>query len=126
MTTRRTSWMPLAALLGGMGVLHFVRPEPFERIVPRQLGDPAPWVYGSGAAEIACAAALLSPRTRRAGGLATAALLVGVCPGNLQMALTAMRSSRATTAHRSAALARLPLQAPLVAWALRVARDARR
>jgi len=130
-TTRRPSrardrrapgWAPLAALLTATGVLHFARPAPFASIVPRRLGDPLPWVHGSGVAELACAAGLAVPATRRPAALATAALFVGVFPANVQMAVSALRSRRASTAYRAVALGRLPLQAPLVAWALRVAR----
>jgi uncharacterized membrane protein len=39
------------------------------------------------------------------------------------MAVTAVRSPRAGTAMRAISLARLPLQVPLVLWALRVARQ---
>ena len=53
--------------------------------------------------------------------LASAVLLVVVFPGNIHHAAAAMRSSRASTGYRAATLARLPVQAPLVAWALRVA-----
>lgn len=120
--TSAPGWRPLAALLAVTGTLHLVRPRPFAAIVPRRLGDPTPWVYGSGAAELACAAALAVPATRRAGALATAALFVAVYPANVQMAATALRSSRATPAYRAVALGRLPLQVPLVLWALRVAR----
>ncbi len=79
----RPAWQPLALLLATSGALHFAKPEPFAAIVPRRLGDPQPWVYASGAAELACAA-----------GLAT--------------------------------LARLPIQVPLVLWALRLSRRAAR
>jgi uncharacterized membrane protein len=58
--------------------------------------------------------------------LASAALLVLVFPGNVQHAASALRSSRASRGYRAATLVRLPLQAPLVAWALRVAREAGR
>jgi len=78
-------------------------------------------VYGSGVAEIACAVALLVPRTRRAGALASAALFVGVFPGNVTMATRALRSTRASGRTKAITLARLPLQVPLVAWALDVA-----
>ncbi|GAA4353694.1 DoxX family protein [Angustibacter luteus] len=118
-------WKPLAALLATSGALHFARPRPFESIVPRQLGDPGPWVAVSGAAELACAAGLALPRTRRWAGLATAALFVGVFPANVQMAVTAQRSARASRGYRAGTLARLPLQAPLVAWALAIARTPR-
>ena len=56
-------------------------------------------------------------RTRRLGGWATAALFVAVFPGNVTMVVTA-RTPRA----RAVTLARLPLQVPLVLWAVRVAR----
>jgi uncharacterized membrane protein len=119
-------WPPLVALLAGSGVLHLVRPGPFASIVPRALGDPLPWVYGSGVSELACAAGLLARRTRRGAALATAALFVAVYPANLQMALAAVRSPTAATGYRVATLARLPLQLPLVLWALSVRRAAGR
>ncbi|RJK92930.1 DoxX family protein [Vallicoccus soli] len=111
--------LALAALLTTTGVLHFAAPRPFASIVPRALGDPRPWVRGSGAAELACAAGLLAPGTRRRAGWATAALLLAVWPANWQMALA---SGDRSAAYRTAAWGRLPLQLPLVAWALRVAR----
>lgn len=116
------SWRPLAGLLAVAGIGHFVAPRPFEAIVPRSLGDPRPWVAASGVAELACAAALASRRTRRAAGLASAALLVAVYPANVNMTVAAFRSERATGAYRAATVARLPLQVPLVVQALRIAR----
>ena len=115
------AWRPLAGLLAVMGVAHFVIPRPFEAIVPRPLGDPKPWVQASGAAELACAAALALPRTRRAGGLAAAALFVAVFPANVKMAVD--WSDRSVT-EQAIAYGRLPLQIPLVLWALKVRRDA--
>lgn len=122
-TSSAPSWRPLAVVLAVAGATHLVAPRIFEPLIPRRLGDPRPWVVGSGVAELACAAGLALPRTRRAAALATAALFVGVFPGNAQMALTAVRSPKASTAYRAAALGRLPLQVPLVRWALRVARS---
>lgn len=110
-------------MLGVAGALHLLKPEPYDQLIPRRLGAPRPWVYGSGVAEIACAAALVLPRTRRLGALASAALFVGVLPGNVTMATKALRSPRASTATRALSVARLPLQVPLVAWALDVAGD---
>ncbi|HSK26757.1 MAG TPA: DoxX family protein [Jiangellales bacterium] len=112
-------WRTLAALLATAGTAHFVTPRPFERIVPRALGDPGPWVVASGVAELACALALVPPRTRRLAALATAGLFVAVYPGNVQQALDAARGPRW---YRAAAWARLPAQVPLVLWALEVAR----
>ena len=59
---------------------------------------------------------------RRWGGLAAAALFVAVFPANVQMAL-AWRDR--PLPYRAAAWARLPLQVPLIAWALRASRDPR-
>lgn len=111
----------LAALLTTTGAAHFLAPQVFDPLVPRALGRPRPWVLGSGAAELAVAAAVAAPGTRRAGALAAAALFVGVFPGNVQMALDARRSPSA--AYRTVAYGRLPLQLPLVLWALRLRRS---
>ncbi|MEU8236686.1 hypothetical protein AB0C07_00400 [Actinoplanes missouriensis] len=110
----------LAALLATTGVLHFAVPKPFDRIVPRALpGSPRTWTYLSGVAELAVAAAVAHPRTRRAGGLAAAALFAAVFPANVTMAADWRHAS---PARRAIAYGRLPLQAPLIAWAWRVSR----
>ncbi|TNM64444.1 hypothetical protein FHN55_12900 [Streptomyces sp. NP160] len=124
--TGATAPPALAALLGVAGVAHFAAPAPFARIVPRALGAPGPWVAVSGVAELACAAALLPRATRRWAGLASAALFVAVYPANVTMAVQALRSDRTPGWYRAVALARLPLQLPLVVWGLRVASAAPR
>ncbi|MGH3359435.1 MAG: DoxX family protein [Nocardioidaceae bacterium] len=115
----------LAWLLAAMGVLHFVRPEPFEQIVPERLPRKRELVYVSGAAELACAAALSRDRTRAIGGWATAALMVAVFPANVQMCVTALRSERASRRYQVGTVLRLPLQVPLVKTALKAARSSR-
>lgn len=115
----------LAALLFGAGALHFVRPQPFDAIVPRSLpGTPRMYTYASGAAELATAAALAVPRTRRLGGGLAAALFVAVFPANVQMTIDWFRSNRTSTPAKALAAVRLPLQIPLVAEALRARRNA--
>ncbi len=121
---RRPGWRALAAVLGVAGALHLVAPGPYDKLIPKRLGAPRPWVYGSGVVEIACAAALVVPRTRRIGALASAALFLGVFPGNVTMAARAVRSPRASTRAKVLTVSRLPLQVPLVVWALDVAGDA--
>jgi uncharacterized membrane protein len=112
----------LASLLVAAGVAHGVRPEPFDAIVPRWLpGPPRRWTLVSGAAEVLVGVAVAAPRTRRAGGLAAAALFVAVFPANVQMALDWRHRP---AAERAVAWGRLPLQVPLVLWALRVRRGA--
>ncbi|WP_427894311.1 DoxX family protein [Kribbella sp. GL6] len=110
----------LAVLFGVVGTLHFVKPEPFEAIVPKVLPRKKELVHASGVAELACAAGLLHPRTRRLAGFASAALLVAVFPANVQMAADLRHASPKV---RTIAFARLPLQLPLIRWALKAARE---
>jgi uncharacterized membrane protein len=109
----------LAALLGGSGVLHLVRPRTYEWLVPPELGDSRTWVLTTGAAEIGTAALLARPRTRRAGGWAAAALLVGFVPAHLHTFRVVPRRPLPITV----AALRLPLQVPLIGAALRIARE---
>lgn len=109
----------LTGLLGVSGVLHLIAPKPYERIIPPQLGNPRAWVLGSGVAEIGCAAALAIPQTRRLGALASAGLFMGVFPANLY----AVKIAGENKALRAVAIARLPLQVPMVNAALKVARE---
>ena len=110
----------LAGFLGVMGALHFAAPRPFDSLIPRSLpGTPRVWTYASGLAELAVAAAVAHPRTRRAGGVAAVALFAAVFPANVKMAADWRHAS---PARRAIAYGRLPLQAPLIAWAWRVSR----
>jgi len=79
-------------------------------------------IVGSGVAELACAAGLLHSSTRQRAGWASAALLLGVFPGNLKMADDARRSGNRK--FQAIAYGRLPLQLPLIGIALRAARRA--
>ncbi|MEV7468319.1 hypothetical protein AB0O20_17715 [Streptomyces kronopolitis] len=122
MTADDRSARALARLLAGVGTLHFLAPNPFDALVPRRLpGTPRAWTYASGAAELAVAAAVALPRTRRAGALAAAGLFAAVFPANVKMA----RDWRHRPAPLKAlAYGRLPAQLPLIGWALHTARAA--
>ncbi|MFJ4835913.1 MauE/DoxX family redox-associated membrane protein [Streptomyces sp. NPDC088747] len=110
----------LAGLLATAGAAHFVAPRQFDAIIPSALpGRPRAWTYASGAMELALAAGVALPRTRRAAALATAAFFVGVFPANVQMAVDWRDKP---TPLKAAALARLPVQVPLVLWARGVAK----
>ena len=109
----------LAGFLAGAGVMHFVTPKFFDAIVPKALPNPRFWTHVSGVAELGVAAAVAHPRTRRAGGAAAAVLFVAVFPANIQAAASAR-----TPAEKAITGARLPLQLPLVRWALRVRAEA--
>ncbi|MFF6996387.1 DoxX family protein [Streptomyces sp. NPDC008313] len=120
MSPSRRSPLMLAGLLAAAGVAHFAAPEPFDSTIPRFLpGTPRTWTYASGAVELALAAGIALPRTRRTTARAAAAFFVGVFPANVQMAVD-WRHRPAP--YRAAALGRLPLQVPLVLWARGVAR----
>jgi len=101
------------------GILHFLRPRMYERIVPDYLPAHRELVLLSGAAEIAGGAAVAFPRLRRGAGFWLVALLLAVFPANVEMALHPER-------HRPISplllWARLPLQPLLMAWALRATR----
>jgi uncharacterized membrane protein len=103
----------LALLFIGAGVLHFLHPEPYLRIVPPALPAPRLLVLLSGVAEVAGGLGLLLPATRRWAAWGLLALLVAVLPANVYMV------GLAGELHIPAwALwARLPLQ-PLLLWAV--------
>ena len=111
----------LGAMLLGMGTLHFVAPKPFDAIVPAELpGSARFYTYGSGVAELASGALLLAPRTRRVGALAAVALFVAVLPANVNMVRLWKDKPWPM---RVGAIARLPLQIPMITAALKIFRD---
>jgi len=111
----------LAALLLGSGVLHFVMPKPYDSIVPVELpGSQRFYTQASGVAELASGALLLSPRTRRVGALAAIAVFIGVFPANINL-IRLWRDKPLFM--RLGAIARLPLQIPMITSALKVYRN---
>jgi uncharacterized membrane protein len=107
----------LGAGLGGSGVLHLVRPRTYEWLVPPELGSARSWVTMTGVAELGTAALLAAPATRRAGGWAAAGLLTAFTPAHLHT----FRVIPKKPLPMAVAVARLPMQVPLVLAALRVA-----
>ncbi|TGE26607.1 DoxX family protein [Hymenobacter metallicola] len=103
----------LALLFIGAGILHFIKPEPYLRIMPPYL----PWhrelVWLSGAAEVALGILLLPYRTRRWAAWGLIVLLVAVFPANVYMA---QASGAGLGVAPWLAWARLPLQAALIWW----------
>ncbi|MEW2481102.1 DoxX family protein [Mycobacterium sp. NPDC051198] len=111
----------MAALLLGMGTLHFVAPKPFDSIIPAELpGSARFYTYASGVGELATGALLAAPRTRRLGALAAVALFIAVFPGNVNMVRLWWDKPWPM---RIVAIARLPLQIPMITTALRVYRN---
>lgn len=113
----------LAALLTVTGIAHFAVPHLYDAIIPHWVpGPPRAWTLASGAAELACALGIALPPTRRLGATAAAILFVAVFPANIQMAMDSHPSS---LMGQVISYGRLPLQIPLVAWALWVRRRTR-
>ncbi|MFM8713887.1 MAG: hypothetical protein ACKOE7_11080, partial [Actinomycetota bacterium] len=110
----------LAAFLLGAGIMHFVNPSFFDAIVP-------PWVpgsaraatYVSGVAEMLVGLGVIVGRTRRVALWSAAALFVAVYPANLYMAWD-WRDRE--LADQLVAYGRLPLQIPMIWWAVALAR----
>lgn len=102
------------------GTVHLVKPEVFEPLMPSWVPAHREVILGSGVAELACAAGLAIPATRRAAGWASVLLLLGVYPGNLKMATDASKTR--STGFKALAYGRLPLQLPMIRAAWRVAR----
>lgn len=122
--SRVTRWAPygIAAAFGASGTLHLLRPGTFTPLIPRALPRPTEIVYASGVAELVCAAGLVT-RARWAGP-ASAALLLAILPGNVQMAVDVTAAARqrptpARVAFAAACWLRIPLQLPLIRAALR-------
>ena len=114
----------MAAMLIGIGAGHFLAPKPFDTIVPSELpGNARFYTYASGVAEVGVGAMLLVPRTRRLGALAAAALYLAVFPANLNM--VRMWKDKPWPM-RLGALARLPMQVPMITRALAIRRNAPR
>ena len=67
------------------GVMHFVAPDFFLKIVPPQLPLRREAVYITGFFELAGALALLLPKWRRVAGWGLIALTVAVTPANVYM-----------------------------------------
>jgi uncharacterized membrane protein len=84
----RLSRAALAAFFTFTGTMHFLRPRFFEAIVPPAIEPQKQEVVAiSGAAEIAGAALVLHPASRRLARWWLLALLVAVFPANIHMAV---------------------------------------
>ena len=102
--------------------MHFVSPKFFDEIVPDWMpGSKRTVTHMSGVFELASAALIAYPRTRRLGGLVALLTFIGVYPANIQSALDGgIASASPPFDSAAAAWIRLPLQIPLFAWAWRV------
>jgi uncharacterized membrane protein len=120
---RRVATVFAGPVMTFAGVMHFVKPRWYLRIMPPYLPAHRELVYASGAAEIAGAIGTMHPRTRRPAGWFLIATLAAVFPANVHMALNA-DDFHDVPGGRTALVARLPLQALFVYWVWRATQDA--
>lgn len=103
----------LAGIMVAAGVLHFLSPLSYTRIVPAFLPAPLALVYVSGFFEIAGGVGLLPAATRRWAAWGLVALYVAVFPANVNMVVHRIGFDGPAWL----LWARLPLRAVLIAWA---------
>jgi uncharacterized membrane protein len=116
---RRDAKVVIGAFLVS-GTVHLVKPEVYEPLMPSWVPAHREVIIASGVAELLCAAGLALRPTRRLAGLAGAALLVGIFPGNIKMAVDASKTR--SSKFKAIAYGRLPLQLPMIRGAWRAGR----
>lgn len=116
----------LAAFFTFTGTMHFLRPRFFEAIVPPAIAAQKKEIVAiSGAAEVAGAALVLHPASRRLGRWWLTALLIAVFPANIHMAVNPeqIKGLDMRKFPRWALWARLPLQLVAMIWVWQATRD---
>ena len=96
------------------GILHFIKPKVYLKIMPPILPYKLFLVYLSGVFEAVFGALLLFPSTQSIGAWGLIVTLIGVFPANIYM-LTSYKGKK--TWYRIALWIRLPLQFLLIYWA---------
>ncbi|WP_027376847.1 DoxX family protein [Kaistella palustris] len=96
------------------GLMHFLKPKFYLKIMPPYLPAPYSLVLISGIVEILCGILLLWPTTQTLGAYLTIVLLIAVFPANIEM--TRQYYVRKKKGFWLTVL-RLPLQILLIWWA---------
>ncbi|MFZ0088543.1 MAG: hypothetical protein WAL63_03485 [Solirubrobacteraceae bacterium] len=114
--------MPVIRRLAGpffvcAGVMHFVAPRVYRRIVPPYVPAPTAMVYASGVAEIAGGVGLVASGHRRVAGWWLIATLLAVFPANVHMAQHPDEFPQ-VPGGAAGLWARLPVQGVFIAWVL--------
>ncbi|TPV48857.1 hypothetical protein FJ661_17930 [Pseudarthrobacter phenanthrenivorans] len=125
----------MSSLLAASAMKHFRDPAFYHQVVPDFLcrddagaspgaAPPRPlallsreeWIAVSGLLELAAAVGILVPATRKAAATGTAVMFTAFLAGHLD-ALRRAYGPQGSAAQRKVHTVRLPLQAPLIAWA---------
>jgi len=104
----------LAFFLILVGILHFVKPQIFMKIMPDYIPFHQKMVYISGVVEILCGILLLFPETQKVGAYLCIALFIAVFPANIEMA---RKFYMIQHKYFWLTVLRLPLQFVLIWWA---------
>lgn len=104
----------LAIFMIGAGVMHFVNPAFFLRVMPPYLPLHSELVMLSGVFEIVLGVLLLVPQTSRLAAWGIVALLIAVFPANIHVYMNQDLLPAPALVH----LLRLPLQGVFILWAL--------
>ena len=115
MTKPKLPRLMLAVFFIAAGILHFVFPASYAKIVPDWLPWHAGLVVVSGLFEIAGGVGVLFDSTRRLAGIGLIALCLAVLPANVQMLQDAYAAG-ASSAWLALLWVRLPAQALLIFW----------
>ncbi len=106
-------------VIGGLfviaGLLHFIAPDVYVKIMPDYIPWHKPMVYLSGVAEILGGAGIMISPYREAASWGLILLLLMVFPANITMFRKAYRR-KGLTMYTSLLLLRLPLQFVLIYW----------
>ena len=97
------------------GLLHFLKPAFYIKIMPDYIPMHRTMVYLSGVAEIAGGIGILFPPVRYAAAIGLMVLLLAVFPANIDMAVKAYRN-HGLTGYSMLLILRLPLQFVLIYW----------
>jgi uncharacterized membrane protein len=116
-TAQRIAVVIAAVFYIAAGSLHFIKPEPYLRIMPPDIPWHPAMVRISGACEILGGLGLLVPATRRTAAWGLVALLIAVFPANVYMALHPVEAGAARIVP-VLRWGRLPIQAVLIWWLL--------
>lgn len=84
-----------AAIAAGLffvvaGLMHFISPASYDRMIPPFLPAPRFWTYLSGVLEVAGGLGMLRPSTRRTVAFGLVLLLVAILPANVHVALSSV------------------------------------
>lgn len=106
----------LAIVMTFAGVMHFVAPRGYVKIMPKFIPAPEAMVAISGVFEVLGGVGLLIPATQVYAAWGLIALFVAVFPANVNMAINKIPLGKKPVP-TWALWARLPLQAVFIGWA---------